>query len=72
MPYTLRLKPADDGPGVQINYPALRSFVHELRELERDLGFEGLNIDLANLLQTPGLTRSSSVRVILLRAQRLH
>ena len=55
--YTLRARPAEETALVEINYPALRSFLHDLRELERDLGFEGVSIDLASLLQVPGLTR---------------
>ena len=55
--YTLRVKPAEEAALVEINHKALRSFVHDLRELERDLGFEGVSIDLAGLLQVPGLTR---------------
>ena len=53
--YTLRVRPADDTSLVQINYSALRSLLQDLRELERDLGYEGVNIDLAGLLQVPGL-----------------
>ena len=53
--YTLRVRPAEDAALAQINYPALRSLLQDLRELERDFGFEGLHIDLAGLLQVPGL-----------------
>ena len=53
--YALRVRPADDASMVQVNFPALRSLLQDLRELERDLGFEGSNIDLAGLLQVPGL-----------------
>ena len=67
--YTLRIRPAEDSAQVQINLPALRSFVHDLRELERDMGFEGVNIDLAGLLQVPGLTRP--VEYSQLRQERL-
>ncbi len=55
--YTLRIKPAEDSAQVQINYSAMKTFLHELREMQRDVGFEGLGIDLAGLLQLPGLTR---------------
>ena len=34
--YTLRVKPAEEAALVEINHKALRSFVHDLRELERD------------------------------------
>lgn len=55
--YALRIRPAEDSALVRINHMALRGLVQELRELERDLGFEGVNIDLASLLQMPGMTR---------------
>ena len=55
--YTLRIRPGEDSAQVRISHMALRSFVQELREVERDLGFEGVNIDLASLLQVPGMTR---------------
>ena len=53
--YTLRVRPADDASLVQINYSALRSLLQDLREFQRDIGFEGVSIDLAGLLQVPGL-----------------
>ena len=56
--YTLRVRPAEGSALVEINQQALRSFLHDLRELERDMGFEGLSIDLAGLLQVPGLIRT--------------
>jgi len=55
--YTLRIKPPQDSPQIQINYPAVKTFLHELQQMQRDLGFEGLNIDMVGLLQIPGLTR---------------
>jgi len=55
--YTLRIKPSEDAAGIQINYPVVKGFLHDLHELQRDFGFEGLTIDLTGLLQLPGLTR---------------
>jgi len=55
--YTLRVRPADDASLVQINYVALRGLLQDLREIERDMGFEGVTIDLAGLLQIPGLVQ---------------
>ena len=55
--YTLRIKPPQDSPQIQINYPTMKTFLHELQQAQRDLGVEGLNIDLVGLLQLPGLTR---------------
>lgn len=55
--YTLRVRPAEESASVEVNHQAMRSLLHDLRELERDLGFEGLNIDLSGLLQVPGVIR---------------
>ena len=55
--YTLRIKPAEDSAQIQINSPAMKAFLKELSQLQQDAGIEGLNIDLARLLQVPGLTR---------------
>ncbi len=55
--YALRTRPAEDSALVQINHQAMRTFLHELRELQGDVGSEGLSIDLAGLLGVPGMTR---------------
>ena len=55
--YTLRIKSAEDSAQIQINTSAMKSFLQELGQLQREVGQEGLNIDLAGLLQVPGLTR---------------
>lgn len=55
--YTLRIRPAEDSAQIQINSAAMKTFLQELGQLQQDVGIEGLNIDLASLLQVPGLTR---------------
>ena len=55
--YTLRIKLPQDSPQIQINYPTMKTLLHELQKMQRDLGVEGLNIDLVGLLQLPGLTQ---------------
>ncbi len=55
--YSLRIKPPEDAAQIQINYSAMKTFLHELGQMRHDVEFEGLSIDLAGLLQVPGLTR---------------
>ena len=54
--YSLRIKPAADSAQVGINYTVMKAFLGELGELRSELKLEGLTIDLAGLLQVPGMT----------------